>query len=119
MTRWDARLYGCQSCQDLCPFNRHAITGAETNIGVIGSTIALEDLLVSSGEQLSSRFKSTVLGMRWISCEAIQRNGLIAAGNLKAHTLLPLLRSFKKAESAVLQRTAKWAEERIEREPGG
>jgi epoxyqueuosine reductase len=114
MTLWDGRLYGCRGCQDHCPYNRRTVPGVDTSIGFIGPTLSLSFVLTSSAEQLSAYFRKTVLGMRWIDLRAIQRNAIIAAGNLRAGALLPPLQCIKNSSSEVLRQTAAWAIEMIE-----
>lgn len=113
MEVWGNRIYGCQACQDVCPFNAKEIPSTDTAIGVIGPTIPLSYLLSRSLENLTHDFKETVLGMRWIDKRALQRNALISAGNLKARTLLPLINRFYKDDTVVLRRTAAWSVTKI------
>lgn len=77
---WDNRFYGCQICQEVCPHNRKATEGISTDIGVLGPSLSLRNLLLR-GDRLKEGLKGSVLDRKWIQTTDLLRNALIAAGN--------------------------------------
>jgi epoxyqueuosine reductase len=110
---WGARIYGCQICQDVCPFNRDLTVTSLTTQGELGPSIALRDLLKPPAENLRSSFKGTALGQSWIPMEALQRNALIAAGNRQDPAILQYLRPYLRSSVPFIRDAANWSYERI------
>ena len=106
---WQFRIYGCQSCQSVCPFNRDLsmTTGLET--GVIGPSLPLQEILSRKPDELRRYFKGTVLDQNWVPMEAIQRNALIAAGNREDPVMLPLLARYRNSGLRDFRDAAHWA----------
>jgi epoxyqueuosine reductase len=113
MEQWGRRIYGCQTCQDVCPFNRKAPSGLEISQGKFGAAISLGQLLrtgAEGGEEgVRGFFKGTALGMKWMPPLAFLRNSIIAAGNSRSRELLPYLLPFRDHPDPVLRKTAEWA----------
>ncbi|MBN2442388.1 MAG: hypothetical protein JXJ04_13625 [Spirochaetales bacterium] len=103
------RIYGCQICQDVCPYNDNLSLETRTTRGDIGALIPLKVFLDSSPDELRDIFKKTVPGSSWIDIRSLQRNALIAAGNLKAHSLVPFIIPFTKHPHPALVDAANWA----------
>jgi Uncharacterized Fe-S protein len=69
------RLYGCDLCQEACPYFRPDPSTASA-IGQIGPGLPASWLRASSDEEIRARLKGTALGMAWISPEALRRNAV-------------------------------------------
>jgi epoxyqueuosine reductase len=114
MEAWGNRVYGCVTCQEICPFNRGQYNRRSdgdapvTEKGVLGPFVSLEQFLALSSEELSRKLKNTALDRNWIDVEAIKRNCLIAAAHRKAGRLIPLIREYTGHTSPVLRETARW-----------
>lgn len=108
------RIYGCQVCQEVCPYNQDLCLETHTTRGEVGPWIPLNTLLQLSPLQLKNHLKKTVPGSSWIDMRALQRNALLAAGNLKCRSLLPLIAGYLDDPHPVLSDAAKWAVKRLE-----
>ena len=113
MDRWANRLYGCTDCQDVCPYNSEiAPTDRVVTHGAVGSSIPLAEILTISEEEFAVRFAGNQIGMR--ERNAIRRNALIAAGNSRSDTFLPLLRACADDDDPIIRLHSLWAISKIE-----
>ena len=110
---WGYRLYGCESCQNACPYNNGLTQTTVTDCGILGPSISIARLLTLSSQELKNHFKKTALGMSWINPLALQRNTLLAAGNRKNSVLMPYVEPFLRHENPVLRDAGRWALEMI------
>ena len=113
MRAWGARLYGCQDCQSVCPQNRAVAPAGALSGGEPGPSVSIRMLLAQDAETIKRWFRGTAMGMSWISGEALLRNALIAAGNSGDTSLEVDIARFLSAANPMLQRTARWALERL------
>jgi len=107
--KWAYRLYGCESCQSVCPYNRELTQSTVTDSGCIGPSISISTLLGFSFPEWKSYFKDTPMGMSWINPLALIKNTLLAAGNRKNKVLISYLEPYTKHENEVLRDAALWA----------
>jgi epoxyqueuosine reductase len=88
-----ARVFGCDSCQEVCPLNRGArpTTVRDFSSHIAGPDLPIELLLsLEDDEEVRTRFAgSPVLRAKR---RGLVRNATIAAANEGAAELLPLLR---------------------------
>ncbi len=110
---WGTRLYGCESCQDPCPFNKGLAQTMEIDRGVTGPGISIKELLGLSITQLRKLFKPTPMGMSWINPLSLVRNALLAAGNSGNQILIPAVTPYLAHEHEVLNDAARWAMVRL------
>ena len=110
---WGTRLYGCQICQAVCPFNRDLTMTCHPQRGELGPSIALQAFLEPPAEQLRLSLKGSTLGQSWIPVEALERNALVAAGNLQDSAVLPYVRPYLESPVPFIQDAASWAWKRI------
>jgi len=107
---WDNRLYGCTDCQDVCPANRHVrARQPRTDIGYVGPSVSLQDILKMSEKQYRKKYARNQMTASWINFQAIQRNALVALGNIRDQETLETLREYSKHGDPVLRQTARWA----------
>jgi len=116
MEKWGKRLYGCQTCQSVCPHNKGALEEAPLAVGEIGPSISLRRFLSMDRTAVEQLFHGTAMGLSWISKEALVRNALIAAGNSHAVFLRTSVEPFASCSVASLRSTARWALASIARE---
>ncbi|MEO0205845.1 MAG: tRNA epoxyqueuosine(34) reductase QueG [candidate division WOR-3 bacterium] len=107
---WSNRLYGCTTCQDVCPVNRKVKPEPpKTEIGIVGAYVPLIDILQMDEKTYRHRYADNQITARWINFEAIKRNVLIALGNIKDRRTIDLIKKFTKFRSKTLKETATWA----------
>jgi epoxyqueuosine reductase len=76
---WGNRLYGCSTCQEVCPFNRDVPAAApDSPPAAVGASVPLEEALRMGQTDFVRRFEGNQIGMR--ERNVIRRNALIAAG---------------------------------------
>jgi epoxyqueuosine reductase len=102
-----AQVYGCDICQDVCPWNR----GAEKRRGALDESAAghvdLVEWLEEDGREVVERFERLYVPRndpRWL-----QRNALVALGNTGNETHVPILERFAGGEDELLAEHATWA----------
>ena len=77
---WGNRLYGCSTCQDVCPFNRDVPAQAPKGPRAhVGGAIPLVKALPMSEREFVGMFEGNQIGMR--ERNVIRRNAILAAGN--------------------------------------
>lgn len=111
---WDNRLYGCTTCQEICPRNRSVQSQPpRTEIGLVGPSLPLFDILSMPEDEYRKRFSQNQITARWINFTSIQRNALIALANIGDTKALPLLEEYAKHQNDILGQTAIWALKRL------
>ncbi|HEY3366141.1 MAG TPA: tRNA epoxyqueuosine(34) reductase QueG [Symbiobacteriaceae bacterium] len=110
------RLFGCDDCQDVCPYNRKAKSGLHPEfapVPEIGPAPDLLTLMAMTKSDFRRWFAPTAAG--WRGKTTIQRNALLALGNAGAPAALPALREALSSESPVIRAHAAWALGRLAR----
>src|SRR5699024_1434184 len=113
-TKIGNRVYGCDSCQTICPKNK-GITNTYHNAFQPEPELAkplLEPLLDLSNRQFKERFGH--MSGSWRGKNPIQRNAIIALGHFKEVKAIPRLKELLvKDPRYVIRMTAAWALGRI------
>ena len=106
-----AQVYGCDICQDVCPWNR----GVEKRRGGLpesgGGHVDLREWLEADGRALVSEYDRLYVPRndpRWL-----RRNALVALGNVGTEEDEPLLERFAADEDELLAEHARWALARV------
>jgi epoxyqueuosine reductase len=108
-----ASVYGCDICQDVCPWNRgvekrrSGLEPAEDAEAVV----SLVDWLTADGRELSERYDRLYVprnDARWL-----RRNALIALGNTGRREHAKTAEAYLDDEDELLRETAAWALARI------
>lgn len=109
-------VFGCDVCQDVCPFNHQALSAAlpaeDPEFAAAagsGAQLALEELLaIRSNREFSRRFSGSAI--RRATRAGLLRNAAIVAANTAAVAVVPaLLRAVESDRSALVRRHALWA----------
>jgi epoxyqueuosine reductase len=113
------RLFGCDRCQEVCPFN--AERGKQMVLmqelrpeSGVGDRLSLEEILsLTSDDAFRERFSGTPL-MR-AHRRGLFRNACVVAGNVGQKSLIPLLKAvMAREEDPMLREHALWAIGQIE-----
>jgi len=107
--KWEDRLYGCTTCQEVCPQNRKVIPKKyKPEYGYIGSKIPLIPLLQITEEKFQSYFAYNQIAMR--PREAIKRNAVLALGNIgDPRAVVPLIKVLQENDNLMIRGHAAWA----------
>ena len=111
-TAWRNRVYGCETCQSVCPFNRCLSHITVTERGNIGASVPLKEILNRNPVQLRTFFRGTVLDRSWIPAESILRNAVLAGGHRKDPSVRPLIERFSGHPRRYLADAAAWSLDR-------
>ena len=112
------QIFGCDICQDVCPWNRRAPIAADQDLSprpalVNPDLAALAALDESAWER---RFNGSPV--RRAQFSGFRRNLAIAMGNSGQHKFLPILRAWAASQNAshesVLAESARWAIQALE-----
>ena len=113
-----ASVYGCDICQDVCPWNR----GVEKRRAGIRPpddaepAVSLVDWLEGDGEELVARYDRLYVPRndpRWL-----RRNALVAAGNVGGDLEREAVATYANGDDELLREHARWALARIDERSG-
>ena len=103
------RIYGCDDCLAVCPWNKFAVEGREMRLKAQAQTDnpPLAELLGLDDAAFRQRFAGTPV--KRTGRDRFLRNVLIAAGNSGDRTLIGLIRPLLEAHSPLVRGAAVWA----------
>lgn len=113
MVEFDDYAYGCDVCQDVCPWN-HGVERRRSNAvpqDDLEPVVSLRDWLTADGDALVERYDRLYVPRndpRWL-----RRNALVALGNVGSAKDAPLAERYASGDDEMLAGTARWALERI------
>jgi len=113
------QVFGCDICQDVCPWNRKAPTSAADELHPSDELVnpALDWLAAMSEEAFRRRFRGSPL--RRAKYSGFRRNLAVAMGNSGQPAFLPWLREMASGPDPLVAEHARWALRRINREETG
>ncbi|SIT03024.1 tRNA epoxyqueuosine(34) reductase QueG [Alicyclobacillus vulcanalis] len=103
------RIWGCDVCQQVCPLNRQR-EAAKDDAFLPDREVAYPDLvrlLEMSNRQFVRAYGRSALA--WRGVRTLQRNALIALGNLRREEAVPLIVRFLSSDRVELRASAAWA----------
>jgi epoxyqueuosine reductase len=106
-------VFGCDICQDVCPWNRKATVSPSAAFLPRPGAVAprLEELAGLDEEQFRQKFRgSPVKRAKW---RGFIRNVFVAIGNSGVAEYLPIVAKFLHHPDALLQEHARWAYEKL------
>jgi epoxyqueuosine reductase len=103
------QVFGCDICQDVCPWNRRAPIAVTQGMLRRGEMVnpALEWLAGMDAAEFRRWFKGSPVERT--RRKRLQRNVAIAMGNSKEERFLPQLEEWSCGEDSVLAESARWA----------
>jgi epoxyqueuosine reductase len=110
--RLGAQVYGCDICQDVCPWNRGVEKRRSDLDESTGGHVDLVGWLEEDGRSLVSSFDRLYVPRndpRWL-----QRNALVALGNTGGAEHVPLLERYAAEGDELLAEHASWALARVQ-----
>jgi epoxyqueuosine reductase len=107
------QVYGCDICQDVCPWNRGVEKRRAGDAPPPGADphVSLVDWLETPDEAMRHRYDRLYFprnDARWL-----RRNALVAAGNSGDPVLEPAVRRWAESDDALLREHAEWALDRL------
>jgi epoxyqueuosine reductase len=107
------QVFGCDICQDVCPWNRKApvtaISDFQPRPGLVNP--ALDWLAGMNAEEFREKFRGSPIKRAKLT--GLRRNAVIAMGNSKSRKFLPTLERLCQDHDALVAEAARWAVARI------
>lgn len=103
------RVYGCDTCLEVCPWNRFAQEGRRMLLSVRHDVreLTLAELLALTPERFAAVFRGTAV--KRLKLSGLLRNACIVAGNSGDRRHLPALESLARHPLPVVRAHAVWA----------
>jgi epoxyqueuosine reductase len=103
------RIYGCDDCLAVCPWNKFATAARDQQLAIRPETVGppLADLLRLDDTTFRQRFAGTPI--RRAGLARFLRNTLIAAGNSGDAALVPLVETLLEHDEPLVRGAAVWA----------
>jgi epoxyqueuosine reductase len=107
------RIYGCDTCLEVCPWNRFAREGRRLLLAARHelADLPLAEILRLTPARFAEVFRRTAI--KRLKLAGLLRNACVVAGNLGDRALLPPLVQLAAHESAVVRAHAVWAVGRL------
>jgi len=107
------RIYGCDDCLAVCPWNKFAQTTREAKLQSRDDLRVppLADFLTIDDATFRNRFSGSPI--KRIGWARFIRNVLIAAGNSGDPVLLPVIKPYLSSDNETLSDAARWAHDRL------
>ena len=107
------RVFGCDDCLAVCPWNKFAATARATRLAAEAgaASVPLAELLVLDDAAFRRRFAGTPV--KRTGRDRVVRNALIAAGNSANSDLVSLIEPLLEDTSSLVRAMAVWALQRL------
>ena len=101
------RIYGCDDCQIVCPWNSYAVRTDEPDFQQKQDTLKLIELIQINQEMFSRRFKGSPI--KRIKRRGLLRNVAVALGNSGNTQAIPILLKVLDDEEPLIRAHVVWA----------
>jgi len=107
------RVFGCDDCLAVCPWNKFAEAARETRLAALAATQSppLPELLALDDAAFRKKFAGTPV--KRTGRDRVVRNALIAAGNSGDAHLIPAVERLAEDASPLVRAMAAWALQRL------
>ncbi|MBI2513751.1 MAG: tRNA epoxyqueuosine(34) reductase QueG [Opitutae bacterium] len=114
-----ARVYGCDVCLEVCPWNRFAREGRKTLLVAREelTELTLRELLEMTPERFAAVFRRTAV--KRLKLSGLLRNACVVAGNSGDGSLVPQLVKLAAHELPLVRAHAVWAARKLAGEQAG
>ncbi len=99
-------VYGCDICQDVCPWNR-GVERRRANVEAVNGRVSLREWLHAPDEVLNEQYMRFFVPRR--KMRFLRRNAIVALGNSGNEQAAALLAPWLEDEDALLREHAEWA----------
>ena len=106
-----ASVYGCDVCQDVCPWNRGIEKRRRGATPSDEGIVSLADWLERDGTELVTDLRRLYVPRN--DAKWLRRNALVAAGNVGTPALEPLVTARCTDDDPIVRETAEWARARL------
>jgi epoxyqueuosine reductase len=108
------RIYGCDECLEICPWNRFAKETKERRFYLSDKlkTLSLRELATLSENEFRALFRESPINR--IKRPRFVRNVCVALGNVGTPADLPTLKALSRDPDPLISEHALWAVQRIE-----
>lgn len=112
------RIYGCDDCLAVCPWNKFAQTASEAKLQARDELNA--PTLKSLSQLTETEFRTHFSGspIKRIGRDQFIRNVLYAIGNSQSAELLPSAQAHLQSDNPIVRDAAQWATQRLTANPG-
>ena len=110
--RKDDWVFGCDVCQDVCPWNRRAAVTDDSSFGSQNGLPRLDELASLSEEEFNERFAGTPI--KRAKYRGFLRNVAVAMGNSGDRRFLKPLRKLAASDDPLIREHAEWAIDRLD-----
>jgi epoxyqueuosine reductase len=109
-----AQVYGCDICQDVCPWNRGVEKRRAHEEPAEGAepVVSLVDWLTASDDDIRDRYDRLYFPRK--DARFLRRNALVAAGNSGDASLAASVRPYAEGDDELLRDHAEWALDQLE-----
>nr|MBA2385078.1 4Fe-4S binding protein [Actinomycetota bacterium] len=113
-----ASVYGCDICQDVCPWNRgiEKRRAGRPRAEDAEPAVSLVEWLEADGRELVERYDRLYVPRN--DPRFLRRNALVAAGNVGGTPERPAVASFAESDDPLLREHAEWALKRLDERIG-
>lgn len=104
-----AKIYGCDTCQDVCPKNIN-VKLSTTDEFIPSKTkgyVDLDEILFMSNKEFKNKYGH--MSGAWRGKNVLKRNAIIAIGNKKDKSYIPILEKLLLEESFIVRESAMWS----------
>jgi epoxyqueuosine reductase len=112
------RIFGCDDCLDVCPWNRFAQVSHETAFSARPSTVgmSLREYLRLTDKEFRALFRNSPI--KRIKRRGLLRNACVALGNVGSVSDIPALERALAGEEPLIAEHAEWAIHQIRSRQG-